>query len=119
MIQDIIYIDNVFENPDSIVELASKQQYFLSDENPTTKNTKISYSGVRTLPLNNILAGEPPQTIDIKQFVHTELIHFSNYDNIRSIPSICDGFKPSLRKILYGSLKSYTLETALQLFTTQ
>ena len=58
MIQDIIYIDNVFENPDSIVELASKQQYFLSNENPTTKNTKISYSGIRTLPLNNILAAD-------------------------------------------------------------
>lgn len=37
-------------------------------------------------------------------FVHKDLIHFSNYDNIRSIPSVCDGFKPSQRKILYGAM---------------
>ncbi len=36
-------------------------------------------------------------------FVHKELIHFSNYDNIRSIPARDDGLKPSQRKILYCS----------------
>jgi len=54
---------------------------------------------------NNILQLEPPTTINIKQFVHQELIHFSNYDNIRSIPSMLDGFKPSQRKVLYGCFK--------------
>lgn len=54
---------------------------------------------------DNILQLEPPTTITIKQFVHQELIHFSNYDNLRSIPSISDGFKPSQRKVLYGCLK--------------
>ena len=53
----------------------------------------------------NILQLEPPSTITIKQFIHQELIHFSNYDNIRSIPSITDGFKPSQRKVLYACLK--------------
>ena len=53
----------------------------------------------------NILQLEPPSTITIKQFIHQELIHFSNYDNIRSIPSIADGFKPSQRKVLYACLK--------------
>lgn len=38
-------------------------------------------------------------------FVYKDLIHFSNYDNQRSIPSICDGFKPSQRKIFFGSEK--------------
>jgi len=38
-------------------------------------------------------------------FVHNELIHFSNADNIRSIPHVMDGFKPSQRKILYSCLK--------------
>jgi len=42
--------------------------------------------------------------IRYSDFVNKDLIHFSNYDNIRSIPSICDGFKPSQRKILYGSM---------------
>jgi DNA topoisomerase-2 len=54
---------------------------------------------------DNILQLEPPTTITLKEFVHQELIHFSNYDNLRSIPSISDGFKPSQRKVLYGCLK--------------
>lgn len=54
---------------------------------------------------DSILQLEPPTTITIKEFVHQELIHFSNYDNIRSIPSISDGFKPSQRKVLYACLK--------------
>jgi DNA topoisomerase-2 len=43
--------------------------------------------------------------VDYSRFIHDELIHFSNADNIRSIPSIMDGLKPSQRKILFGSLK--------------
>lgn len=51
-------------------------------------------------------------TLDHKQrevtyteFINKELIHFSNADNIRSIPSIVDGLKPSQRKIFYACLK--------------
>jgi DNA topoisomerase-2 len=54
---------------------------------------------------NDILELQPPTTITINDFVHKELIHFSNYDNIRSIPSITDGLKPSQRKVLYACLK--------------
>jgi len=48
-------------------------------------------------------------TPDIKQvpyndFVNKELIHFSNEDIKRSIPSMIDGLKPSQRKILYGTI---------------
>jgi hypothetical protein len=39
---------------------------------------------------NNILEIDPPTTITIKQFINQELIHFSNYDNIRSIPSLLE-----------------------------
>lgn len=42
--------------------------------------------------------------ITITDFVHRELKHFSNYDNIRSIPRLEDGLKPSLRKIVYATL---------------
>jgi DNA topoisomerase II len=39
------------------------------------------------------------------RFVHDELIHFSNADNVRSLPHIMDGLKPSQRKILFGCFK--------------
>lgn len=45
------------------------------------------------------------QEIRYDDFINKELIHFSNYDNIRSIPSMCDGFKPSQRKILFTVLE--------------
>ena len=38
-------------------------------------------------------------------FVNCELIHFSNADNIRSLPHLMDGLKPSQRKILYSCFK--------------
>jgi DNA topoisomerase-2 len=44
-------------------------------------------------------------TISYSDFVNQELIHFSKYDNERSIPNIMDGLKTSLRKILYCAFK--------------
>ena len=44
--------------------------------------------------------------ISYQDLINKELIHFSIYDNMRSIPSICDGLKPSQRKILYYMLKN-------------
>lgn len=38
-------------------------------------------------------------------FINKELIHFSNYDNVRSIPNLLDGFKPSQRKVIYSCFK--------------
>jgi DNA topoisomerase II len=43
--------------------------------------------------------------LGFSHFIHDELIHFSNADNLRSLPHLMDGLKPSQRKILYGSLK--------------
>jgi DNA topoisomerase II len=42
--------------------------------------------------------------VSYQDFIHKDLIHFSIYDNLRSIPSLCDGLKPSQRKILYYML---------------
>ena len=42
---------------------------------------------------------------DYTSFVNNELIHFSNADNIRSLPHLIDGLKPSQRKILYSCFK--------------
>jgi DNA topoisomerase-2 len=38
-------------------------------------------------------------------FVDNELIHFSIADNIRSLPHMSDGLKPSQRKIMFSCLK--------------
>lgn len=43
------------------------------------------------------------KSISYEDFVHKDLIHFSNDDNMRSIPHLMDGLKPSQRKILYGA----------------
>ena len=39
------------------------------------------------------------------EFYNSEFIHFSKYDNDRSIPNIADGLKISLRKILFAAFK--------------
>lgn len=43
--------------------------------------------------------------IPLVDFVNKELILFSRADNIRSIPSAVDGFKPGQRKILFACFK--------------
>ncbi len=41
----------------------------------------------------------------VSDYINKELIHFSYYDNQRSIPNIMDGLKPSQRKILHTAIK--------------
>ena len=43
--------------------------------------------------------------IPYEDFINKELIHFSNYDVERSIPSMVDGLKISQRKILFACFK--------------
>jgi DNA topoisomerase-2 len=43
--------------------------------------------------------------IRLSDFVHKDLKHFSNYDNLRSIPNVVDGLKPSQRKVLHALFK--------------
>ncbi|CUM64521.1 uncharacterized protein PRCAT00002126001 [Priceomyces carsonii] len=43
--------------------------------------------------------------IPISDFINKELILFSMADNVRSIPSVLDGFKPGQRKVLFGCFK--------------
>ena len=58
---------------------------------------------------------DPESTIEVdseignavtyEDFINKEMIHFSNADNIRSLPSAIDGLKPSQRKVLYACFK--------------
>ena len=58
-----------------------------------------TYDSRRTLTI--VKSGKIPYS----QFINDELIHFSNADNLRSLPHVMDGLKPSQRKILYCCLK--------------
>ena len=51
--------------------------------------------------------------ISISDFINREFIHFSYYDNQRSLPNIVDGLKPSQRKILYAAIK-YTTNSEMK-----
>ncbi len=65
---------------------------------------------------NIILDGN--EDVSINDFINKELIHFSSYDNVRSIPNIVDGFKPSQRKVMYTIIKKkITKETKVASLT--
>lgn len=44
-------------------------------------------------------------SVTYEDFVNKEMIHFSHADNIRSVPSMIDGLKPSQRKVLFACFK--------------
>ena len=45
------------------------------------------------------------KSVSYDDFIDREMIHFSKYDNDRSIPNVMDGLKMSLRKILFAAFK--------------
>ncbi|VDM34669.1 unnamed protein product [Hydatigera taeniaeformis] len=51
------------------------------------------------------LYGAGTHAITYHDFIHKELVLFSNMDNERSIPSLVDGLKPGQRKVMFTCLK--------------
>lgn len=49
----------------------------------------------------NEIIKQTEKKITLGDFVNKDLIHFSNYSCERAIPNVIDGFKTSIRKILY------------------
>jgi DNA topoisomerase-2 len=68
----------------------------------TKSQTAQRKEWLRTYDPNATLEYHNGNQILLSDFVHKDLKHFSNYDNIRSIPSVLDGLKPSQRKVFYG-----------------
>lgn len=96
------YFKNLENNTISIIDKNNESDILLAfakDKITERKKWLINYNQ------ENILQIEPPTTITINNFIHQELIHFSNYDNLRSIPLLADGLKPSQRKVLYACFK--------------
>ena len=85
------YINN---EDDKSIELG-----FSKDEAEARKNWLLNFD-----PFNTYL-NQTSGDIRYKNFIDEELIFFSYYDNIRSIPSMMDGLKPSERKVLFGCFK--------------
>lgn len=44
-------------------------------------------------------------SISYKDFINKELVVFSRYDTVRSIPNCIDGLKPGQRKVLFAAFK--------------
>ena len=80
------------------------------DENYLTLAfTKTEADARKKWILNNI---KTPETLDynnkkvnIKDLINKELVLFSIADNVRSLPSLVDGLKPSQRKIIFACIK--------------
>ena len=85
------YVNN---EDDKSIELG-----FSKEETEARKNWLLNFDPFNTY-LNQSLG-----YIRYKNFIDEELIFFSFYDNIRSIPSMMDGLKPSERKILFACFK--------------
>lgn len=70
-----------------------------------------------TYKANNIIDKFQRKTT-YDNFINDELIEFSMHDNVRSIPNMVDGLKPSQRKILYTLLlKNLTNEIKVSQLT--
>jgi DNA topoisomerase-2 len=94
--------------------------YAISDNDGDEENKKISIDKIelafdkkrsedrkmwlKSYDKNDIIE-QSQKKILYHEFIDRELIHFSDYDCKRSIPSLCDGLKPSLRKILFSCFK--------------
>lgn len=85
---------------------------YVWDDN-TESSIDLAFSEKRINDRKSWLSGFDPNNIldltvkeiSFTDFINKELIHFSNSDNIRSIPSLIDGLKPSQRKVLFSCFK--------------
>lgn len=95
--------DDIDEEDDSYLDDVKSKSYeamtlaFSKERADDRKEWLFNYKPDNILEFNE-------KEVGYSDFVNKDLIHFSSYDNERSIPSVCDGFKPSQRKILYASL---------------
>ena len=92
-LKTITYIEDPLSNT-SIIKAFSK------DKTHERKEWLKHYDKNNVL---KVVAGD--NKFSYTEFVDNELIHFSNADNLRSIPDVIDGLKPSQRKVLFAAFE--------------
>mmetsp|Transcript_13500 Transcript_13500/g.29330 ORF Transcript_13500/g.29330 Transcript_13500/m.29330 type:complete len:1434 (+) Transcript_13500:96-4397(+) len=88
--------DDVIKSGTGLIEMAFSKSRVEDRKkwlNRVEKDTFLNYRNAQTSGVN------------YSDFINRELVLFSQYDNVRSIPHIMDGFKPSQRKVLYACFK--------------
>jgi DNA topoisomerase-2 len=90
----IVYFEHMGETSDNAIEMAFDKKR-IEDRKEWIKrsNDKISFVDTSL------------KKISYENFIDNEFVHFSKYDCERNIPNIMDGFKTTLRKILYCAFK--------------
>ena len=91
-----------------------KTDYIIEDEKKDFEALSMAFDKDRADARKDFLREYDPEEnlfdhsrdkISYHNFVWNEFRDFGQYDNSRSLPSLVDGFKPSLRKIFYTSYK--------------
>ncbi|KAF1776438.1 C-terminal associated domain of TOPRIM [Phytophthora cactorum] len=101
------------ETKEYFSDLQTHQIGFTYDGDGDADVIDMAFSKKRVEDRKDWLRGYEPGTyvdydvdeMGYTEFVNKELILFSMADNIRSIPSVMDGFKPSQRKVLFCCFK--------------
>lgn len=101
LVEKLVNYTGKEENDNEAIDLA------FNKERPDDRKLWIKSSTEKNLFLDNKLRKVP-----IKKFFDEEFVQFSIADNVRSIPNLMDGLKPSQRKVLYTLFKNnITTET--------
>ena len=113
-------VENDSEEEDDVIEKTITRKY----NDDTREAITLAFEKDRSNDRKAWLMGNDkkkiiPQTgknISIPNFINKELILFSYDDCDRSLPSVCDGLKPSQRKVLYGAFlkKIYTQDKEIR-----
>ncbi|XP_012272821.1 DNA topoisomerase 2 [Orussus abietinus] len=75
-----------------------RKDWLTNHMNETKRRKEIGLS-------EKFLYEKDTRAVTFSDFVNVELVLYSNYDNVRSIPNMMDGFKPGQRKVMYTCFK--------------
>lgn len=102
----IIPFQAIDDSDGELIDMAFRKDRVMDRKdwiNSYVQNTYVDY-GIFPREFFTVLAVDE---MAYKDFINKELILYSKEDNIRSIPSVVDGFKPSQRKVFVVLLELF------------